>query len=93
MVSWSGTISAVGKHDNTIAAIYTEPAPANVAWDAIESALKNKGAKITEGSGSRVRVALNGVKAVFHRPHPEKEASRSMVRSVRRFLEEAGVMP
>jgi len=36
---------------------------------------------------------LNDRKAVFHCPHPEKEASKSMVRSVRRFLEEAGIEP
>src|SRR5271157_1693948 len=30
-------------------------------------------AEVTEGQGSRVRVALNGVRAVFHRPHPRKE--------------------
>jgi len=28
------------------------------------------GAEVSEGSGSRVRIALNGVKAIFHRPHP-----------------------
>ena len=28
------------------------------------------GAELSEGSGSRVRIALNGVKAIFHRPHP-----------------------
>ena len=26
------------------------------------------GAEISEGNGSRVRIALNGVRAVFHRP-------------------------
>lgn len=49
------------------------------------------GAEITEGSGSRVRVALNGVRAVFHRPHPQKEIDKGAVVSMRRFLEEAGL--
>ncbi len=35
------------------------------------------GAEITEGRGSRVRVALKGVRAVFHRPHPEKETDHA----------------
>ncbi len=51
------------------------------------------GGEITEGSGSRVRVALNGVRAVFHRPHPAKETDKGAVRSVRRFLTEAGIEP
>jgi hypothetical protein len=48
---------------------------------------------VTEGRGSRVRVALNGVRAVFHRPHPHKETDKGAVASVRRFLAEAGVAP
>lgn len=44
-----------------------------------------------EGRGSRVRVYLNGVRAVFHRPHPRKEAGKGAVKSVRRFLAEAGI--
>jgi HicA toxin of bacterial toxin-antitoxin, len=51
------------------------------------------GAEITEGAGSRLRIALNGVRAVFHRPHPQKEANKSALRSLRRFLAEAGVTP
>jgi hypothetical protein len=51
------------------------------------------GAEITEGSGSRVRIALCGVRVVFHRPHPQKETDKSAVESMRRFLTEAGVTP
>jgi hypothetical protein len=38
-----------------------------------------------------VRVVLHGVRAVFHRPHPAKETDKGAVRSLRRFLQEAGV--
>ena len=55
--------------------------------------LKHLGAKISQGEGSRVRIALNGVRAVFHRPHPRKEADKGAVKSMRRFLTEAGVRP
>ena len=40
-----------------------------------------------------MRAALNGVRAVFHRPHPQKETDKGAVKSVRRFLSEAGVKP
>jgi hypothetical protein len=40
-----------------------------------------------------VRIALQGVRAVFHRPHPRKEADRGTVASVRRLLTEAGIKP
>jgi len=51
------------------------------------------GGEVTEGRGSRMRVALNGVRAVFHRPHPRKETDKGALKSVRRFLAEAGIKP
>ncbi len=53
--------------------------------------LQTLGAEISEGSGSRVRIALNGVRAVFHRPHPKKETDKGAVVSMRRFLKEANI--
>jgi hypothetical protein len=55
--------------------------------------LKACGAEITEGRGSRVRIALKGVRATFHRPHPQKETDKGALRSMRRFLIEAGIEP
>jgi hypothetical protein len=52
---------------------------------------KHLGAEVSQGNGSRIRVALNGVRAVFHRPHPKKETDKGALVSVRRFLENAGV--
>jgi hypothetical protein len=83
----------VGKHDKTLEAIFAEPVRANINWSDIESRLVNVGAEVSEGAGSRVRIALNGVRAVFHRPHPKKETDKGAVRSMRRFLTEAGVKP
>jgi hypothetical protein len=81
------------KHRKTLTAIFEEPTRSNINWNDIETLFKALGAEVTEGRGSRVRVALNGVKAVFHRPHPEKETDKGTVKSVRRFLLEAGVVP
>ena len=81
------------KHRKTLEAVFEKPERANIAWRDIETLLIAVGAEVTEGSGSRVRVALKNVRAVFHRPHPKKEANKSTVKSVRRFLETAGVKP
>jgi hypothetical protein len=81
------------KHRRALAAIFEEPIRSNIAWRDIERMLKSAGAKISDGEGSRVRIALNNVRAVFHRPHPEKETDKGAVRSMRRFLTEAGVTP
>jgi hypothetical protein len=82
-----------GRHRNTLQAIFADPVRANVPWAEIEALFIAAGASISEGRGSRVRVSLNGVDAVFHRPHPAKETDSGALRSVRRFLREAGVMP
>jgi hypothetical protein len=81
----------VGKHDRTLHAIFADPIRANINSDDVESLLRYRGAEISEGSGSRIRIALNGVRAVFHRPHPRKEIDKGAVKSMRRFLTEAGV--
>jgi len=81
------------KHRKTLEAIFEKPERANIAWRDIETLFIALGAEVSEGSGSRVRVALKDVRAVFHRPHPRKETNKGAVKSVRRFLEAAGVKP
>jgi hypothetical protein len=81
------------KHRKTLEAIFEKPESATIAWRDVEALFIALGAEISEGSGSRVRVALKDVRAVFHRPHPRKETNKGAVKSVRRFLEAAGVKP
>jgi len=81
------------KHQKTLEAVFEKPERANILWRDIEALLIALGAEITDGNGSRRRVALKGVRAVFHRPHPRKETDKGAVKSVRRFLEAAGVKP
>ncbi|MGK7936886.1 MAG: type II toxin-antitoxin system HicA family toxin [Xenococcaceae cyanobacterium] len=81
------------KQRQTLKAIFTSPVPSDIKWTDIESLFKALGAKVSQGRGSRVRVSLNGVKAVFHEPHPEKETNKGAVKSVREFLENAEIEP
>ncbi|MFZ1731638.1 MAG: type II toxin-antitoxin system HicA family toxin [Bacteroidota bacterium] len=81
------------KQQETYESIFEKPVRPDILWADIEKLLEGLGATITEGRGSRVRVALNGVKAVFHRPHPERISDRGQVASVRRFLESANEDP
>lgn len=79
------------RHVSTLDAIQSDPVRTNIHWRDVEALMVALGAEVSEGRGSRVRVALGGVKAVLHRPHPEKELSKAMVRSVGDFLSRAGV--
>jgi hypothetical protein len=81
------------RHRATLAAIFSDPVRASISWKDVEALFLALGAMLSEGRGSRIRVELHGAEAVFHRPHPQKETDRGAVKSVRRFLLEAGVEP
>lgn len=67
------------------------PLLANIVWRDIENMFETLGAIIEEAEGSRIVIELNEIIAVFHRPHPRKETDKRAVKSVRRFLIEAGI--
>lgn len=81
------------KHQRTIEAIFKQPVQSSVVWKDVESLMRFLDAEISEGEGSRVRFALNGIRATFHRPHLKKETDKGALVSIRRFLENAGVKP
>ncbi|MBT7715929.1 MAG: type II toxin-antitoxin system HicA family toxin [Deltaproteobacteria bacterium] len=81
------------KHKRTLKAIFDDPVRSDITWTRIESMLVGLDAEISEGRGSRIRVALNGIRMVFHRPHPKKETDKGAVKSIQRFLKTAGVQP
>lgn len=84
-------VSLSSKHRKTLDRIFENPVRSDVVWRDIESLLAALGAQIEEGNGSRVRLHLNGARAVFHRPHPQKETDKGALKSMRSFLEHAGV--
>jgi len=81
------------KHKKTLESIFQNPPPSNIEWRDIESLLRALGAELSEGNGSRIRIKLKGIRAVFHRPHPQKETDKGSVKSMKRFLKSAGVKP
>ena len=81
------------KQRQTLDKIFERPDRSDIPWANIEALFIALGAEISEGRGSRVRVALNDIRAVFHRPHPERVTNKGAVKSVRRFLQEVGVRP
>jgi hypothetical protein len=80
------------KQKKVLAAIFATPTRSNIVWTDIERLFLALGATVREGKGSRVRIELNGIVLVFHRPHPNKETVKGAVESARDFLEEAGIV-
>ncbi len=79
------------KQEKVYEKIFKNPVQSDIEWTEIENLLKSLGATISEGNGSRVRIELNGERAVFHRPHPEKVTDKGAIKSMRKFLDNAGV--
>ena len=77
----------------TLNAIFQRPTKANIRWVAIESLIRALGGSVSEREGSRVAAKLNGITAIFHRPHPRPETKKGAVDAVRQFLLNAGVKP
>ena len=81
------------KHQKILEAIYARPVSANIQWRDIEALLDELGADISERAGSRIAVVLFDEVRVFHRPHPLPDTDKGAVASVRKWLEQHGVVP
>ena len=65
---------------------------ANIAWDDVVALIGHLGGAVhAERGGSMREFLLNGVRAIFHEPHPGNEVPQAMVRRLRIYLEEAGI--
>jgi len=80
------------KHQKTLDRIIEKPERSDIPWTDIERLIIALGGEISEGRGSRVRIYLNGIRAVFHRPHPKRVTDKGAVSSMRRFLKETEVI-
>jgi hypothetical protein len=90
---WETRLMLSNKNAKTLASIFQNPARTDVRWSDVEILFRALGAEVKQGSGSRVRIALNGRRMVFHEPHPRPVIVQDAVRSIRRFLAECGISP
>ncbi len=81
------------RHANLIRAIFHDPPSGNVHWREVESLLKHVGASIEPISGARIRVKLNHMEDVLHRPHHSNVLNVSSLMHLRQFLARGGVTP
>jgi len=81
------------RHANLIRSIFHDPPSGNMHWREVESLLKHVGALLEPLSGARVRVTLNRMEAVLHRPHHSNVLDASSLLHLRGFLARAGVTP
>ena len=75
-----------------LAKILEKPERSDIPWQDIKTLIVALGGDVSEGRGSRVRMVLNGIRAVFHRPHDKRVTDKGTIKSIRRFLKEAEVI-
>jgi hypothetical protein len=81
------------RHANLIRSIFHDPPSGNVHWRDVESLLKHVGATVEPITGARVRVTLNRMEGVLHRPHHSNVLDASALVHLREYLARAGVTP
>lgn len=73
--------------------IFHDPPSGNIHWRDVESLLKHVGATLEPISGARIRVKLNRMEGVLHRPHHSNVLDASSLMHVRELLARSGVTP
>jgi hypothetical protein len=81
------------KHESLIRTLFHDPISGNIHWREVESLLHHVGANVEQLSGARIRVTLNGVEGILHRPHHSNTLDRSGVKHVREYLARARITP
>ncbi len=75
------------KKTKLVESVFAVPTRANIKFADVEKLLISIGATKVDGRGSRVGfVMTNGLKWEAHRPHPQKEAKKYQIESLRDFL-------
>jgi len=81
------------RHANLIRQIFHDPPSGNVHWREVESLLRHVGADVEPISGARLRVKLNRMEGILHRPHHSNVLSVSGLMQLRQFLARGGITP
>lgn len=81
------------KHEQLIRTIFQDPISGNIHWRDVESLLSHLEASVEPLSGARIRVVLNGVEGILHRPHHSNVLDRSAIKHLREYLAHARVTP
>ncbi|HEX8980288.1 MAG TPA: type II toxin-antitoxin system HicA family toxin [Parasulfuritortus sp.] len=81
------------KHEHLLQTLFQDPINVNVHWRDVESLLTHLGAEMETLPGSRIRVELNGVEGILHRPHHSSSCGRQEIKHIREYLASARVTP
>ncbi len=82
------------KHDKLLRSLFSSGhVSGNLHWRDVEGLLHHLGATVDNLSGARLRVKLNGIEGILHRPHHGNTLGRMDVSHLREYLARAGATP
>lgn len=81
------------KHAQFLRSLFHDPVSGNIHWREVETLLHHLGAETENLSGARLRVVLNGVEDILHRPHHSNVLGKQDVKHLREFLAHARITP
>ncbi len=79
------------KKQKVLKTIYEQDFHAKILWKEVELFLMGYGVNISKGNGSRIRIYMNGVRAVFHKPFSDIVCDKGSLKSLKSFLKNAGI--
>lgn len=84
----------MGKHEKTIQRMCGSPAPSDIRWDDLVSALRNLGFQLLKNSGSRRKFfhPVTSTLIICHQPHPEPNVPKYMIQEVIEKLRADGLI-
>ena len=77
------------RHRKVLHAIFAHPISGNISFRDVEQVLQELGAEVSNKSGARIGVSLNGHTVAFH--HGGHSLLKEDVIQVRKFLTDAGI--
>jgi hypothetical protein len=81
------------KHEHLLTTIFQDPISANIHWREVESLLSHLGAELEFLQGARIKVVLNGVEGILHKPHHSNVCAKQDIRHLREYLAHARMTP
>ena len=81
------------KHEALLRRLFGDRPGGNIHWREVESLLNHVGAQLENLSGTRVRVTLNGIEDVLHRPHHNQAVGRLELTHLKELLARARMTP
>lgn len=86
MILYNSIITMNNKHRKTFKRLMTKPILANIRFDDVDKLLIKMGYERLEREGSRVAYGIGDDEIVIHKPHPNNEIKKYVIKKLQDFI-------